>query len=100
MLKGCKGFVTFVTFRPIVRSFNSRVRNIGTGGHGTTLSVKAPDAAQIDILPFPKKIVESYRPFPFKGRLGWGWVLSPHSTPSPPQPPPSRGGGLPSLCLR
>jgi len=36
--------------------------------HGTTLSVKAPDAAQIDILPFPKKIVGSYRPFPFKGR--------------------------------
>src|SRR3989338_3566327 len=46
--------------------------------HGTTLSVKAPDAAQIDILPFPKKIVGSYRPFPFKGkaRMGMGYFAT------------------------
>ena len=91
MSTGCKGFVTFVTFRPIVRSFNSRVRNIGTGGHGTTLSVKAPDAAQIDILPFPKKIVESYRPFPFKARMGMGSFATFNPIPTPTLPLKGRG---------
>src|SRR3989338_4866642 len=51
--------------------------------HGTTLSVKAPDAARIDILPFPKKSWGAIVPSPSRGRLGWGWVISPHSTPSP-----------------
>ena len=36
----------------------------------------------------PKKIVESYRPFPFKGKARMGMGSFAGGTPSPPQPSP------------
>ena len=65
----------------------------GDDPHGTTLSVKAPDAAQIDILPFPNKIVENYRPFPFKGkaRMGMGSFATFNPIPTPTLPLKGRG---------
>ena len=81
-----------------LRLFGGSIRS---DSNGTNLSVKNTRCGTNQhIFQHPKKAGEATVPSPSRGRLGWGWVLSPHLTHPHPNPPLEGGGEFAIITLK